>query len=157
MTSSDATVVVVTADDRKFEIPKRCADTSTLIKNMLADLGCGEPIPLPNIQSAVFTKVLEYMSWLAKNPDKSTADGDVPDGDFEKNLVACDNENLFDIIMAANYLEIKPLMHLACRSIAQRIRGKSPEQIRELFGIENDFTPEEEEAVRKENEWCQER
>lgn len=32
--------------------------------------------------------------------------------------------------------------------------GKTPEQIRKTFNIVNDFTPEEEEAVRAENKWC---
>jgi S-phase kinase-associated protein 1 len=30
-------------------------------------------------------------------------------------------------------------------------------EIRRTFNIKNDFTPEEEEQVRKENEWCDER
>jgi len=33
------------------------------------------------------------------------------------------------------------------------IKGKSPEELRKLFNVENDFTPEEEEAIRKENAW----
>jgi S-phase kinase-associated protein 1 len=37
------------------------------------------------------------------------------------------------------------------------IKNKSPEEIRATFNITNDFTPEEEEQVRKENEWCEER
>jgi len=37
------------------------------------------------------------------------------------------------------------------------IRGKTPEEIRKTFNIENDFTPEEEAQVKKENEWCEER
>jgi S-phase kinase-associated protein 1 len=36
-------------------------------------------------------------------------------------------------------------------------QGKTPEEIRKTFNIKNDFTPEEEEQVRKENEWCEER
>jgi hypothetical protein len=35
--------------------------------------------------------------------------------------------------------------------------GKSPEEIRKTFNIVNDFTPEEEEQVRRENEWCEDR
>lgn len=35
--------------------------------------------------------------------------------------------------------------------------GKTPEEIRRIFNIKNDFTPEEEELVRKENDWCEER
>lgn len=38
-----------------------------------------------------------------------------------------------------------------------RHAGKTPEDIRKTFGIKNDFTPEEEEQVRKENEWCEEK
>jgi S-phase kinase-associated protein 1 len=37
------------------------------------------------------------------------------------------------------------------------IKNKSPEEIRATFNIPNDFSPEEEEQVRKENEWCEER
>jgi hypothetical protein len=33
------------------------------------------------------------------------------------------------------------------------LKGKTPEAIRKLFHIENDLTHEEEEKVRKENEW----
>jgi S-phase kinase-associated protein 1 len=35
------------------------------------------------------------------------------------------------------------------------IKGKSVEEIRKTFNIVNDFTPEEEEAIRKENEWAE--
>ena len=38
-----------------------------------------------------------------------------------------------------------------------RVAGKTAEQIRTTFNIKNDFTPEEEEMVRKENEWCEDR
>ena len=34
--------------------------------------------------------------------------------------------------------------------------GKSPAEIRKTFNIKNEFTPEEEEAIRRENEWCEE-
>ena len=33
--------------------------------------------------------------------------------------------------------------------------GKTPEEIRKAFNIKNEFTPEEEEQIRKENEWCE--
>jgi Skp1 family, dimerisation domain len=34
------------------------------------------------------------------------------------------------------------------------IKGKSPEEIRRTFNIKNDFTPEEEDQIRRENEWA---
>jgi S-phase kinase-associated protein 1 len=33
------------------------------------------------------------------------------------------------------------------------IKGKEPEEIRKIFNIENDFTPEEEEEMRAEYAW----
>lgn len=55
---------------------------------------------------------------------------------------------------AANYLNIKTLLDLTCQTVADMIKGKTPEEIRKTFNIKNDFTPEEEEEVRRENQWA---
>ena len=68
-----------------------------------------------------------------------------------------DDETLFNLILAANYLDIKPLLDLTCKTVADEIKGKTPEEIRIRFNIKNDFTPEEEEEVKRENAWCEER
>uniref|UniRef100_A0A7N0UJ14 SKP1 component dimerisation domain-containing protein n=1 Tax=Kalanchoe fedtschenkoi TaxID=63787 RepID=A0A7N0UJ14_KALFE len=57
-------------------------------------------------------------------------------------------------LQAANYLNIKGLLDLTCRTVADMIKGKTPEEIRKTFNIKNDFTPEEEEEVRRENQWA---
>jgi len=51
-------------------------------------------------------------------------------------------------------MDIKPLLDLCCAKVASMIKGKTPEQIRLQLGIVNDFTPEEEAAVREENKWA---
>ena len=63
---------------------------------------------------------------------------------------------LFELILAANYMDIKPLLDLTCATVASMIKGKTPEEIRKTFNIVNDFTPEEEAQVREENKWCEE-
>jgi S-phase kinase-associated protein 1 len=86
-----------------------------------------------------------------------------------------DQEMLFEIILvsspdllafttpilinsqASNYLDIKPLLDVGCKTVANMIKGKSPEEIRKTFNITNDFTPEEEEQIRRENEWAEDR
>ena len=40
---------------------------------------------------------------------------------------------LFDIVLAANYLDIKPLLKLGSAKIASLIKGKSIEEIRQFF------------------------
>lgn len=50
-------------------------------------------------------------------------------------------------LQAANFLDIKPMLDLTCKTLANMIKGKTPEEIRTTFNIENDFTLEEEEQV----------
>lgn len=59
-------------------------------------------------------------------------------------------------LQAANYLDIKPLLDVGCKTVANMIKGKSPEEIRKTFNIQNDFSPEEEDQIRRENEWAEE-
>ena len=58
--------------------------------------------------------------------------------------------------MAANYLDIKPLLELSCAKVASQIKNKSVVEIRKYFNIENDFTPEEEAQIQEENRWAEE-
>merc|ERR1712178_193565 len=76
---------------------------------------------------------------------------------WDKEFVKVDDETLFNLIPAANYLDIKSLLDLTCKTVADEIKGKTPEEIRIRFNIKNDFTPEEEEEVKRENAWCEER
>jgi len=63
---------------------------------------------------------------------------------------------LMTVPQAANYLDIKALLDVGCKTVANMIKGKSPEEIRKTFNIQNDFTPEEEDQIRRENEWAEE-
>ena len=76
--------------------------------------------------------------------------------EWYSNFVAVDQEVLFELILAANYMGIKPLLDLTCATVASMIKGKTPEEIRKTFNITNDFTPAEEAQVREENKWCEE-
>ncbi|TYI42710.1 hypothetical protein ES332_A01G117800v1 [Gossypium tomentosum] len=58
------------------------------------------------------------------------------------------------MIMAANYLDAKDLLEMLTQAVADRIKNKSVEYVRKVFGIENDYTPEEEAELRKQNEWA---
>lgn len=50
-------------------------------------------------------------------------------------------------VQAANYLDIKGLLDVTCKTVANMIKGKTPEEIRKTFNIKNDFTEEEEAQV----------
>jgi S-phase kinase-associated protein 1 len=59
-----------------------------------------------------------------------------------------------NIGQAANYLDIKPLLDLGCKTVANMIKGKSTEEIRTALNIQHDFTPEEEEQIKRDNKWA---
>lgn len=75
--------------------------------------------------------------------------------DWYARFVSVEQEVLFELILAANYMDIKPLLDLTCATVASMIKGKTPEEIRKTFNIVNDFTPDEEAQVREENKWCE--
>lgn len=49
---------------------------------------------------------------------------------------------------------MKGLLDLTCQSVADLMKGKSPEEVRELFKIKNDYDKDEEKKIRKENQWA---
>lgn len=142
------------------EVPLDIIKTSVTISNMLEDFGgsTDTPIHLHNISYAMLEKVIEYCTYHFEHPkkkdDEDKKDDIIP---WDKDFCNLEQSILFELILAANFLDIKPLLDLTCKTVANLIKGKSPEEIRKTFNIQNDFTPEEEEKVRKENEWCEER
>jgi len=149
-----------------FVVDVEIAKKSVTIKTLLEDLGLDEeddePVPLPNVNAAILKKVIEWATHHKDDPplpedeenkEKRTDDISSWDSDFLK----VDQGILFELILAANYLDIKGLLDVTCKTVANLIKGKTPEEIRKQFNIVNDLTPEEEEQIRKENEWCEEK
>ena len=54
------------------------------------------------------------------------------------------DDEVQDIILAANYLDIKELLALGCAKMGSVIRGLTIPEFRKRFNIVNDFSPEEE-------------
>ena len=136
---------------------------SILIMDMVEDCDATEEIPLPNVNSATLSLVIDYCNHHKDKPpeeiekplkSKNLVEHGVSAWDAK--FVDIEQELLFELILAANYMDIKSLLDLTCAKVASMIKGKSPEEIRQTFNIVNDFTPEEESKVREENKWCEE-
>lgn len=160
--TSENMVKLISSDDKEFTVPLEIANVSVTIKNMLEDIGeTDSAIPLPNVNALTLEKILDWCKYHQEHPlpvldekDAMRTDNIPP---WDQDFLKLDQEKLFNLILAANYLDIKPLLELSCKTVANMIKGKTPEEIRKTFNIKNDFTPEEEEEIRKENEWCEER
>jgi S-phase kinase-associated protein 1 len=160
-------VTLTSNEGSTIEVDRVVAERSMLIKNLIEDLGddaiANSPIPIPNVNDPVLRKVVEWCEHH-RNDAAQSADDDNDNrkkttdiDEWDQKFMQVDQEMLFEIILAANYLDIKALLDVGCKTVANMIKGKSPEEIRKTFNITNDFTPEEEEQIRRENEWAEDR
>ncbi|KAL6966024.1 hypothetical protein U1Q18_045590 [Sarracenia purpurea var. burkii] len=85
--------------------------------------------------------------------EDNCADTSIPLPNVTSKILA--KGTLLNLILAANYLNIKSLLDLTCRTVADMIKGKTPEEIRKTFNIKNDLTPEDDdEEFCRENAWA---
>lgn len=154
-------IQLVSKDNQVFTVNARSIILSSLIQDMIEENEDEMPrIPVPNVEGKTLEKVIEYCNYHYDKPIEEIEKplkGDVNDYicEWDKKFLEMEQHLLIDVIMASNYLNIKSLLDLTCAKIASMIRGKSPQQIRDIFGIENDFTKEEEEQVIEENKWLE--
>ncbi|KAF8753799.1 Skp1 family, dimerization domain [Rhizoctonia solani] len=146
-TSDNETIVVNWEVFRKFGIYSPQDDP---------DVRPRDPVSLPNVNAATFQKIVEYCEHHKDDviPPPQEVDSftnhigfgsiqPINIDDWDRRFMQVEEKMNFDIILAANYLDIKPLLDLGTKTIGELIKGKSPEEIRRLLNIANDFTPEE--------------
>lgn len=132
------------------------------IKNLLDDIDDEDenPLPVPGISKEIFELVIKFMELHPSEEDikNSTEEGqqelrvnclEQKDIDFFK----MELKIIFELILAANYLDFKLLLEYSCKNIAEMIKGKKPDEIKKVFGVEGDFTEEEKDQVITDNPW----
>ena len=149
-------------DGEVLEVPVALASNSELIATIIEDRGTDEDILLDPVDKPTMEKVIVFMEHMAEH-DPPEIEKPLPSTDFSQvvgawyaDYVNIETEKLFALVLAANYLDIKPLLELSCAKVASDIKGRSVPEIRQYFNIENDFTPEEEERMIEENRWAEE-
>ncbi|KAJ2703984.1 hypothetical protein FB645_003640 [Coemansia sp. IMI 203386] len=156
-------IKVSTNDDRVIEVPQEIVKQIGIIHNLvqLQQDTTNEPIPLEQVDAKTMEKIIEYCMHHKDDPiNEDDEEEEAPkrsDDIDEWDLMFINNveqEMLFSLLIASNYLEIKPLMDLGCKTVANMIRNKDAGQIRQMFNITEDYTEEEKEQIEKENEWA---
>ena len=147
---------------------KAHAEHSTLIKGLIDDGGAEDPdtpLPIPQVTASVMNKCMDFVALMGVVGAEPEIEQPLPSNDLAQHVDQryaeyitkdVDQALLFDIVLAANYLDIKPLLKLGSAKIASLIKGKSIEEIRQFFQMDNDFTPEEEQRIREENQFAAE-
>ncbi|WMV14915.1 hypothetical protein MTR67_008300 [Solanum verrucosum] len=81
----------------------------------------------------------------------------VQDVDSTSNVIPLSNvdgKTMTKVVQYWKKYSEEGLKEVIIQEFADRIKGKPIEEIREVFGIVNDYTPEEEEEVRRDNAWA---
>ena len=149
-------------DGKKFKINKKLAIISGLIKTALGDDGdqTDEIVPLPSVDSDTLNLIVKLMK-IANGADVKVIEKPFKDKIYLNNidsktdptgyLVATlidplNKTQLFDLISALNYMDIKNMLHNACAKVASMIKGQPIDKIKEIL---NPALPSETEGKKE--------
>lgn len=104
-------------------------------------------IPLPNVSSNHLRMIIDYLQQRSVDDEAKAKEFDA---EFVKAVIT---DELVKLLLATHYLNVKGLSDYLTDVIADRMKNMSVEDVRSLFKIKNDFTPEEEAKIREENAW----
>jgi len=158
-------IILVSRDEECFDVHYSSMSQSALIAELMElpenpDPGiCACPrafhhrriIELPNIEATVLSSVIEFCNYHEMHgPFAEVQKPFPPVSDFEElvsvwdgNFIDLDPEDIYNLIMAANYLDIKGLMDLACAKVAWMILTLPSKELFESFGIPCEFSAHE--------------
>merc|ERR1712039_284691 len=166
------------SDEDIIEVDIEVAKMSRTIRTMMENLGIDESedveeeLPLLKVDSVILKKVLEWATHHKDDPQPTPEEEEEEDflileqeqritiriTEWDRRFLQVDQPTLFDIIQAANYLDIKVLLDVATITLADLIKGKTSKEIQDTFSIKKDATPkEEEEEEQAQKEKCEER
>ncbi|XP_048620799.1 SKP1-like protein 1A [Brassica napus] len=154
-------IVLKSSDDESFEVDEAVVLQSQLLSHVVEDCN-GPEHKIENVTGKILAKVIEYCeNHVAAvvdggaNSSSSSSSGDAIKKWDDKFIMQMDLSTVYDLITAANYLNIKGLLDLTCQGVTDVIaKCKDHEEIRATLGIVSDYTAEEEAEVLKENEWA---
>ncbi|CAO2831221.1 unnamed protein product [Amaranthus hypochondriacus] len=120
--SSKKMVILSSSEGKIFKVEEKVALQSEMIKNLLEE--SDYRVILLEINTVILSKVLDYCQKHVINDDNDY-DHDDDDHDelinWEARFVMVDQKTLFDVINAANYLQIKSLLNFTCHFLAYLI------------------------------------
>jgi len=130
-------------DKKEFVVERKFAFISTLVKTSLENDDKAEEVPIPGVTGAILELVVNYMKEhkgveppIIEKPLRSKVMKDVCPHKWDAEYIdkiGDTRQQLYDLILAANYMDIKSLLHLGCAKVASLIKGQPLEKIKEIL------------------------
>jgi len=142
---------VHTRDNNEFALSTEAVRLSQLL-SIQAELSPSEPIHLSKCLAPSFHHVSKYLNYHRgvepasiekpiRNVNLSRIVEDPEDVKFANNMSS--TKVIFQVILDANYIDCKSLVHLMCAKIATMIKGKGPAEIQRILSGDTDETDNE--------------
>ena len=142
------------------------AQVSTFVADILKDETdtsdeAGPTVPIPSVRADILTKIIDFCTHYKTEPmkkiDQPLKSSNIAETvqQYYSDFVTVEQSLLFEMMLAANYMHIQPLIELTCAAVAAMIKGKTPKQIQSHFNIEcsdDDIEFEAEEEEKDSNE-----
>lgn len=136
LVASDTTTV--------YEIALKNVKMSKLVCNIVEGDSQADRIQVKQVDAETLELIVQYMKHHAGNepaeiakPIRSVKMEKIVEDPWDAEFInKLPKRALFQLILGANYMDCKSLLHLGCAKVATMIKGKSPEEIKQILGEE---------------------
>jgi S-phase kinase-associated protein 1 len=136
-------VTLETKDGKSFEVERAHCYISALIRTSFDGDRDEKALPLKGVTAVPMGNVVKFMEHhrgveppIVEKPLRSKVMKEVCKDAWDAEFIDSvgeNRQNLYDLILAANYLDIKSLLHLGCAKVASLIKGQPLEKIKEIL------------------------
>merc|ERR1711964_326629 len=145
----DDELTLISCDEEnpaKFSISKQAASMCNLVKAIIEGDKTATEVEIKKVKGPILKLVVDYLKHHdgkvpaeIKKPIQSIKMEKVVEDAWDAEFINKQSKKvIFQIILGANYMDIKSLLHLGCAKIATLIKGKSPEEIKKILGDDED-------------------
>jgi S-phase kinase-associated protein 1 len=101
-----------------------------------------QDFPCPKVTGKILQKVVDYCTHYQEEemekietPLQGETVEEIVKPEWFAKFCEVDREVMFQLVAAANFLNIKPLLDLTCLAVSVSIKGKSVEELRSIFNL----------------------
>ncbi|KAK1555623.1 hypothetical protein Q3G72_029168 [Acer saccharum] len=144
--STNRKITLKSTDNQAFEVDEAVALELQAIKPMMEDGRADNGIIL-GLSGVTLSKVIMYCKKHVESPKSDDCATGAVDDDlkaWDAEFVNVDRDTLFDLVIAAHYLDIKSLLELTCETVLDLTEGKTQEELTKWFYFK--FHPENQSA-----------
>lgn len=142
-------LTLVSCDDnesQEFKVTRKAAMMCNLVRSIIEGDSEVKKIEIKKVSKDILKLIVAYLEHhqgktpaeIAK-PIRSVKMEKIVEDEWDATFINKQQKRvIFQIILGANYMDIKSLLHLGCAKIATMIKGKSPEEIKKILSEDSD-------------------